>query len=125
VTDIAWISIGAIAGANARFALGHLLADSFGTSFPTGTLCINVTGSLLIGIILTLLTERYLVDPYWRLLLVVGFLGSYTTMSSYAWEALSLADQSNWMQSIGYVIGTNTLCLGACYGGILLARTMR
>jgi len=125
VSDIIWISAGAVAGANARFAVGEIIAAQVGTRFPFGTLCVNVSGSLLIGILLVLLTERLLVDPHWRLLLVVGFLGSYTTMSSYAWETLTLSKHSGWTQAIGYVIGTNALCLGACAAGVVVARTIR
>jgi len=125
VADIVWISVGAVAGANARFALGRVIEGHAGERFPFGTLCVNVTGSLLIGIMLVLLTERLLVDPHWRLLLVVGFLGSYTTMSSYAWETLALAEGGSWAQAILYVIGTNTLCLGACAAGMVVARTVR
>lgn len=125
MTDIVWISAGAVAGANARFAVGQLIAAHLGTRFPFGTLVINVTGSLLIGMLLILLSERVPVDPHWRLLLVVGFLGSYTTMSSYAWETLALVEQSGWAQPVAYVIGTNALCLGACALGMLVARTIR
>lgn len=125
MTDVIWISVGAVAGANARFAVVQVVAAHVGSRFPFGTLCVNVTGSLLIGMLLVLLTERFMVDSHWRLLLVVGFLGSYTTMSSYAWETLALSEQSNWAQAIGYVIGTNALCLGACCAGMLVARTIR
>jgi CrcB protein len=125
VSDIVWISIGAVAGANARYALGRALDGYVGSGFPFGTLVVNVTGSLLVGVVLTVLSERFLADPYWRLVLVVGFLGSYTTMSSYAWEALRLSEQSSWIQAAGYVLGTNALCLGACYAGMQLARSVR
>lgn len=125
VSDVIWISAGAVAGANARYALGQIIADQVGSRFPYGTLIVNVTGSLLIGVLLVALTGRLNVDPHWRLLLVIGFLGSYTTMSSYAWETLTLSEQSRWLPAIGYVIATNTLCLGACAIGMLLARSMR
>ncbi len=125
MTDFIWISVGAVAGANARFAVGQLFAVHVGGRFPYGTLCVNVSGSLLIGILLVVLTERWLVDPHWRLLLVVGFLGSYTTMSSYAWETLVLSEHTGWVQAIAYVIGTNALCLGACAAGMMVARSIR
>lgn len=125
MTDVIWISVGAVAGANARFAVGEIIAVQVGTRFPFGTLCVNVTGSLLIGILLVVLTERLLADPHWRLLLVVGFLGSYTTMSSYAWETLALSERTGWVPAIGYMVGTNALCLGACAAGMAVARTIR
>ncbi len=125
MTDIWWISVGAVAGANARFAIGQIVAAQIGTRFPFGTLCVNITGSLLVGIVLVILTERLLVDPHWRLLLVVGFLGSYTTMSSYAWETLTLTERAGWVQAIAYALGTNALCLGACAAGMMVARAIR
>lgn len=125
MTDVIWISVGAVAGANARFAVGQIIAAQLGTRFPFGTLCVNVTGSLLIGVLLVVLTERFLADSHWRLLLVVGFLGSYTTMSSYAWETLALSERTGWTQAISYAIGTNVLCLGACAAGMVLARSVR
>lgn len=125
MADIVWISVGAVAGANARFGVGQVIAGYAGTRFPFGTLCVNVTGSLLVGVALTLLTERFLADPHWRLLLVVGFLGSYTTMSSYAWETVALTEGAGWARAVLYVIGTNVLCLGACAVGMVVARTIR
>ena len=64
------ISAGAILGANARYWLGDWIAQRWGASFPFGTLIINVTGSLLLGLFMTLATERYLLDPRWRLILL-------------------------------------------------------
>ena len=76
VGDALWVGIGGFCGANARYWLGRWVAERVSTSFPSGTLLINVSGSLLIGILMILLTERLNVDPAWRLLLVVGFLGA-------------------------------------------------
>jgi CrcB protein len=71
--------------------------DRLGVSFPWPTLVINLSGSLAIGISLTLLTEKLVADPAWRLLLVVGFLGGYTTFSSYAFETLALVREGEWL----------------------------
>ena len=76
------ISLGAILGANARYWLGGWAAEKFGPSFPYGTLIINVTGSLMLGFFMTLITDRFIVDPRWRLLVAIGFLGAYTTFST-------------------------------------------
>lgn len=125
MSEILWISLGAVAGANVRYGLSLLASHWTSTSLPIGTLIVNVSGSLLIGIMLTLLTERFLLDPHWRLLLVVGFLGSYTTMSSYAFEVIALWERSDAVRAIAYVLGTNVLCLAACYGGVAIVRMMR
>jgi CrcB protein len=122
--DYLLVGIGGFLGANARYALGVWLADRVGTAFPWSTLLINVTGSLAIGLILTALTQKLAVDPAWRLLLVVGFLGGYTTFSSYTFEALALAAEGEWLPALAYALGSNGLGLVAAYAGILLAHAV-
>ena len=73
-------------GAAVRFALGTLIGQRWGRSFPLGTFVINVSGSFLIGLLMTLMADRFTENPAWRLLLVVGFLGGYTTFSSFEYE---------------------------------------
>jgi CrcB protein len=124
VADFLWIGLGGFLGANARYALGLWVVDRSGAGFPLHTLVINVTGSLAIGVLLVLLTERLVVDPAWRLLLVVGFLGGYTTFSSYTFEALVLAEEGEWTAAAGYVLGSNGLGLAAAYLGAVLARAI-
>lgn len=84
------ISLGAIVGANLRYWVGDWVAQRVGASFPFGTLIVNLTGTLLLGIFLTLATERFLIDPRWRVLVAIGFCGSYTTFSSYTYESVNL-----------------------------------
>ncbi len=69
-----------------RYLAASAIMTRFGRPFPLGTLVINVSGSFLIGFLMTILTERFQLDPNWRLLLVAGFLGGYTTFSSFEWE---------------------------------------
>jgi CrcB protein len=95
-----------------------------GATFPFHTLLINVSGSLAIGVLLVLLTQRLVADPAWRLLLVVGFLGGYTTFSSYAFEVLALVDEGDWLPAAWYVLASNGLGLAAAYAGIVLARSV-
>jgi fluoride exporter len=118
------VGIGGFAGANARHLLGVLILERLGDAFPYGTFAVNVSGSLLIGVLLVLLTERVAADPAWRQLLVVGFLGGYTTFSSYTWEALALAESGYWGRAIWYVVGSNVAGLAAAYAGIALARAV-
>jgi CrcB protein len=92
------------------------LGARLGPAFPTATLLVNVSGSLAIGVLAALLTER--AAPAWRLLLVVGVLGGYTTFSTYALEAVALAQRGEW--GLWYVVGSNGLALAACAAGMAL-----
>jgi len=86
------ISIGAVLGANARFILGRWVADRMGAGFPYGTLIINVSGSFLIGIVLTVATQRAIAPSWFQPALAIGFLGAYTTFSTFSYETLSLVN---------------------------------
>jgi fluoride exporter len=116
--------LGGFLGADSRYLLGLWIVDRVGTAFPWHTWLINVSGSLAIGLVLTLLTERVLSDPVWRLFLVVGFLGGYTTFSSYTMEVITLLSEGEWVAALGYVVGSNAIGLLATSSGILLARVL-
>ncbi len=73
-------------GSVLRFAVATWIGQRWGRSFPLGTLVVNVTGSFLIGLLMTMMAERFLENPQWRLLLVVGGLGGYTTFSTFEYE---------------------------------------
>ncbi len=119
-----WISIGAVVGASARYFLSGFVARHVSTTFPYGTLIINVTGSLILGFFLIYSTERVLLDPRWRMLVAVGFCGSYTTFSSYAFESFALMEQSRWLMMGLNILGNNALCLAAVLGGAVLAKAL-
>jgi CrcB protein len=119
-----WIALGAIVGASARYFLSLLIARDFSSVFPYGTLLINVTGSLLVGFFLVFSTERVLIDPRWRLLVVIGFCGSYTTFSSYAYESFALMERGQWLLTGVNIIGSNVLSLAAIIAGAVLARAL-
>jgi len=116
------ISIGAALGANARYWLSAWAAARFGPAFPWGTLIINVTGGLAIGLILTVLSQRLVGDPAYRLLLVTGFLGAYTTFSTFTYETVALAQQGDYASALFNAAGSVLLGLGATAGGMILGR---
>ncbi len=118
------ISIGAIFGANARYWVGGWAAERFGAAFPYGTLIINLTGSFVLGLFLTLITERFIVDPNWRLLIAVGFFGSYTTFSTYTYESLNLILTGQPWLGLLNLFGSTLLGAAAALGGILLGRAL-
>jgi CrcB protein len=124
ISDFLVISLGAIVGANARYLLSRLAARELGPVFPYGTLVINVLGSLIVGFFVVWTTERVLADPRWRLLVVVGFCGSFTTFSSYAFESMSYFEQGQWLVMATNIISNNLLCLAAVLAGMALARVL-
>lgn len=124
VKDFLAISVAAIVGANLRFLLSRLAAREFGTTFPYGTLAINIVGSFIVGFFVIWTTERVLIDPRWRLLVVVGFCGSFTTFSSYAFETMAYFEHGQWGLMLTNVFSNNLLCLGGALAGIALARAL-
>jgi fluoride exporter len=100
------IALGGILGANARYLVSLLVAERLGTGFPYGTMLINVTGSLVIGFFLTLVTERLEVSPLWRLFFATGFLGAYTTFSSYTFETATLLREGAYGAALLYLFGS-------------------
>jgi CrcB protein len=117
-----WIAVGAVVGACARYFLSSFVARHFSTVFPYGTVLINLTGSFLLGFFLIYSTERVLLDPRWRLMVAVGFCGSYTTFSSYAFESFALMEQGQWLLVGMNILMSNVLCLAAVLAGAALAR---
>lgn len=117
-----WIALGAVVGASARYFLSGFIAKILPSSFPYGTLVINITGSLLLGFFLVWTSERVLIDARWRLLIAIGFCGSYTTFSSYAFETFALFEQGQWLLAGSNVIASNLLCLVSVLTGAALAR---
>jgi fluoride exporter len=114
---------GAGLGGLARYVAGSWIMLKYGGRFPLGTLIINVSGSFLIGVLMTLLTQRLNPHPNWRLFLVVGVLGGYTTFSSFEYELYqSVRDGARWMGML-YLTGSVVLgYLGVWMGAMLVAR---
>jgi fluoride exporter len=123
MADSLWVFLGGGLGAVARYALGAWIVARAGAAFPLHTLAINVSGSFAIGLLLAVLAARFHVGPAARLFLVVGFLGGYTTFSSYSYEALALIESGALRQAALYVLGSNALSLLACLGGVAAGRT--
>jgi CrcB protein len=116
------VLIGGGAGALARYVAASAIMTRFGGRFPLGTLAINVTGSFLIGFLMTMLTERLHFDPKWRLLLVVGFLGGYTTFSSFEWETYTAVRDGSLRTGMLNIVSSVMLGYLAVWLGVMLAR---
>lgn len=115
------VMLGGATGSLTRYVVGTAIMTRLGARFPVGTLIINVSGSFLIGFLMTLLTERLQPHPNWRFLLVVGFLGGYTTFSSFEWETLSLVkDGGRWLGMFN-IVGSVLLGYTAVWLGSIIA----
>ena len=116
-----WVALGGAVGAATRFAIAQWAGARWGWTFPWGTLAVNITGSLAIGLVMTLLVARG-ADPAFRLLLVTGFLGGYTTFSAFSFETLTLLEARRWDAAALYVGGSVGLGLLATALGLALGR---
>lgn len=123
MTEALWVGAGGFLGANARYLLGSWLIGRLGGAFPYHTLLINISGSLAIGLVLGALMVRADMDPAWRLFLVVGFLGGYTTFSSYSFELVQLLAAGAWRDAALYGVGSNLLSFLGTIAGLALARS--
>ena len=124
MTDFLAISLGAIAGANLRYWMSRGAVRLLGPVFPYGTLTINVLGSFVVGFFMVWTTERVLIDPRWRLLVVVGFCGGYTTFSSYAYETMAFFERGQWSLMAVNFLSNNLLACLAALAGMALARVL-
>lgn len=116
------VAVGGALGSVARYWVGTELGARLGTAFPYGTFVVNVTGSFVIGLFLTLATERLALSPYYRLLIAVGFLGGYTTFSSFEYETLRLVETGAAARALVYVVLSAALGFAGCWAGALIAR---
>jgi fluoride exporter len=126
VRNLIAVSLGAIAGSLSRYYLNIWITQRLGASFPYGTLIINLTGSLAMGILTGLILERtLLISPEIRLLIATGFLGSYTTFSSYELDTINLIQTSRYQQAIIYWLGSAVMGAFSLYLGIAIARLIK
>lgn len=116
------IALGAALGANARYLVNVWAANRFGADFPYGTLLVNISGSFILGLLLALASERLSLSPDLRLLLAVGFLGSYTTFSSYAVESLNLWQDGGLLLGLWNILLNNGIGLAFALLGTFTAR---
>jgi CrcB protein len=118
------VGIGGCLGSILRFWLGNYVGSKMGTRFPYGTFVINITGSFLIGLVFAFLTERSQWSPYWRYLIPIGFIGGYTTFSSFEFETLRTIQEGQVGIGLLYVTSSVVLGLAAVWGGLIAGRAL-
>jgi CrcB protein len=118
--------MGGFCGANARYWLGGWIQARWGADFPWSTFVINVTGSFILGMFVTLISERFIVRhalPL-RLLIAIGFVGAYTTFSTFEFETLALVETSAWFRAFANAFGSLFAGFVSVWLGVLLARVL-
>lgn len=118
------VGLGGFLGAMARYGVGMWVGQRWGRSFPLGTLVVNVTGCFFIGLVMQVATDRLLLSPQWRLFLVIGFLGAYTTFSAFEFETGALLADGEMLYAlmnvaVSVIAGFAALKLGQTAAGML------
>ncbi|HEX8815652.1 MAG TPA: fluoride efflux transporter CrcB [Terriglobales bacterium] len=115
------VGVGGFAGSVARYWVGAYVGQRMGTRFPYGTFLINITGSFLIGFVMTVLTERTSLSPNWRYLIPIGFIGGYTTFSTFEYETLRAVQDGQFIAGalnvvLSVIVGFAMVWAGAVAG---------
>ena len=118
------VGIGGFAGAVARFWLGVFIGQKMGTRFPYGTFFINTSGCFLIGFIMTILTERTHLSANWRYLIPIGFIGAYTTFSTFEYETLRSIQDGQFVLGLLNVVLSLIVGFVLVWTGVIVARAI-
>jgi fluoride exporter len=118
---LALIAIFGAAGTLARYGLQGLVQIPSGSTFPYGTLLINLTGCFFLGLIGQFTLNRMVISPDWRIAIAVGFFGGYTTFSSFGWETAKMLEDGEWARATAYVGASVVVGLFLSVAGIRLA----
>jgi len=118
-----FIALGGALGSLTRFWVGSAVANRFGTRFPYGTFLVNMTACVIIGFSLTFLGRRTELNPAWRFLIPIGFVGAYSTFSTFEWETFSTLQTGAFLSAALYVVLSCFLGLVAVWCGVMVARS--
>lgn len=115
------IATGGALGSIARYWVGSAISSRIGARFPYGTFVVNISACLVIGFIMTLLGKRAGLSTTWRYLIPIGFIGAYSTFSTYEWETLSTLRSGAFLMAALYAVGSLLVGLIAVWGGAVIA----
>jgi CrcB protein len=118
------VAVGGSIGASTRYLVSTWAAEKIGADFPYGTLIVNVVGCFIIGAFMTAATERFIVNPYWRLIVTVGFVGGLTTFSSFSYESLKLLEDGSLTLVMYNILSNFSLGFLATWLGISAMRLL-
>ena len=118
------VAFGAALGGVARYYLASALQQRLGATFPWGTLVVNVSGSLLLGVLIRYALATPTVSVEMRALLTTGFCGGYTTFSTYSYETATLLEDGQYGRAGVYALASVIVALGATFAGFVLAREL-
>jgi CrcB protein len=121
-SDLLWVGLGGFVGSNARFLVGAWAARRFGAEVPWGTFIINVSGSFILGLFSTLIAERVVAPPQLRLLVAIGFVGAYTTFSTFEYETWRLTETGSLARALANLVASVVAGFVAVWLGAKLAR---
>jgi len=119
-----FIALGGATGAVSRYLLANWVHSLWEGKLPMGTLLVNMLGSFAIGVVYVLLVERQLIHPDWRGVLMVGFLGAFTTFSTFSLETISLLEAGHVVHALTYMLGSAVLCVVMAGLAIQLTRLL-
>ncbi|MBB1488488.1 fluoride efflux transporter CrcB [Oceanospirillum sediminis] len=118
------VAIGGAVGAMGRYWIVGLATQWFGKGFPYGTMLVNVAGSVLIGVLYSLIVQHLKLEPHWQAVLMTGFTGAFTTFSTFALESLNLFQSGRTTAALVYIVLSVICCLAAVAVGIWLGKQL-
>ncbi len=126
ISTMGWIAIaaGGALGATARFAMSHQIYQWFGREFAWGTLSVNVLGSFAMGFLAVLLVDKLELSSEWKAFILVGFLGAFTTFSTFSYESMQYIEIGEFGKALANVLVSVIACILAVWIGMLAARQM-
>jgi len=118
------IALGGALGAVARYQVAAMIQARVPAGFPWGTFVVNTSGCLVMGVVMTMLTERLVVHPNWRYLVPIGFIGAYTTFSTFEVETFNAMSEGAFLIGVLNLLGSVIAGYVALWTGVVLARTL-
>ncbi len=119
------IAIFGALGCLLRYFLSLKITQWFGSAYPYGILLVNILGCFLIGLLAMLLIHKWQADIIWRTAIMIGFLGGFTTFSSFSFDAIQMLEHGAWLKAGSYILLSVVLCLIATFLGILIGKGLQ